>query len=60
MMEDNYKDLKARLDMLISDSHALRDEIRDEIARLKVNQHKIEEKVAAIENIVDQIRKWRG
>lgn len=59
-MEDNYKDLKARLDMLISDSHAVRDVIREEIAKLKVNQHKIDEKIAAMENIVDQIRKWRG
>ena len=53
---DQYKELKERLDILMSDARIFRDEMHEEVAKLKVNQHKIEEKLTAMENIVSQMR----
>lgn len=53
---DEYKDLRERLEMLISEQRIFRNELHEEIAKLKVNQHKIEEQLTAMENIVNQMR----
>lgn len=53
---DEYKDLRERLEMLISEQRIFRNELHEEIAKLKVNQYKIEEKLTAMENIVNQMR----
>ena len=52
-MEDKeYKNLKERLDLLIADTHILRDKILEEIAKLKATDHKLEEKMTSLENII--------
>lgn len=52
---DEYTNLRERLEILMSDSRIFQDKILEEVARLKVNQHKIQEKVIALEQVIVQM-----